>query len=188
VTRTLLVLACVVFVLLLLAGMWWGWTNRGKRQADLPGLPEVPATLSAALLAPLTGLYVGTTFASSWQDRVVHGGLGVQAEVAASWHPEGLLLDRAGAEPIFIPVAAITGARLAPGLAGRVVGAGGLLVVSWNLGEHALDTGIRADDKSAYPTWVRTIEASSDESTRSETANSPSLIKEIRHSAEGEDQ
>jgi len=158
VIRTVLVIACVVVLLLLVAGMRWGWNNRLKRQAGLPELLPPPATLGAPLLAPLTGVYVGTTFAASWQDRVVHGGLGVQAELTATWHPEGLLLARAGAEAIFLPAAAITGARLAPGLAGKVVGAGGLLVISWNLGDHALDTGVRADDKSAYPTWVRAIE------------------------------
>ncbi|HZY76716.1 MAG TPA: transporter [Jatrophihabitantaceae bacterium] len=160
-TRLVLVLACVAFLLLMLLGMWWGWRNRARRQAGLPALPPVPAGLGDELAPRLDGVYVGSTFASSWQDRVVHGGLGLQANATATLRTAGVLIEREGAETIFLPRESITGARLAPGLAGRVVGAGGLLVISWRLGsgEHSaeLDTGLRADDKSAYPQWVRTI-------------------------------
>ena len=60
---------------------------------------------------------------------------------------------------MFLPVRNLVGARLATGLAGKVVGAGGLLVVSWRLGEAELDTGFHPDDKAAYPDWVRAINA-----------------------------
>jgi hypothetical protein len=155
--RFLLVLACVAFLLLMLLGMWWGWRNRARRQAGLPALASVPAELGDELAPRLAGVYVGTTFAASWQDRVVHGGLGLQANATATLHPKGVLIEREGAEAIFLPREAVAGARLAPGLAGRVVGAGGLLVIAWRLGDAELDTGVRADDKSVYPQWVRTI-------------------------------
>jgi hypothetical protein len=154
-TRTLLVLACVAFVAVLLLGMRLGWRHRAQRQAFLPALPAVPA-LGAAELT-LDGVYVGTTFATGWQDRVVHENLGVRAEATATLHREGLLIGRAGAAPVFVPRAAIIGARLAPGLAGKVVGRGGLLVVRWRLGDHELDTGLLAEDRTAYPQWVPAI-------------------------------
>ena len=47
--------------------------------------------------------------------------------------------------------------RLAPGLAGKVVGARGLLVVRWRLADWVLDTGFRADDERGYPDWLRAI-------------------------------
>jgi hypothetical protein len=156
VIRALLVLACVAFVALLLLGMRLGWRHRAERQAFLPGLPPVPDDLGAAQLT-LRGVYVGTTFATSWQDRVVHAGLGLPAEATLTLHADGLLIDRAGGEPIFVPRASIVAARLAPGLAGVVVGEGGLLVVRWRLGESELDTGLRADDKTSYPQWVQAI-------------------------------
>lgn len=156
-TRLMLVLACVVLIVLLLLGMRWGWRNRMMRQAALPALPEVPAALGQPVLAPLTGLYVGTTFAASWQDRVVHEGLGERADATLTLHPEGVLLERQGSTPVFLPRADLREARLAPGLAGKVVGAGGLLVIGWRLGEAELDTGFRADDKTAYPDWVRAL-------------------------------
>lgn len=155
--RTLLVIGCLALVLLLLVGMWWGWQNRLKRQAFLPALPAVPDHLGEPLLAPLVGVYVGSTFASSWQDRVAVNGLGMRAEATVTLYAAGMLIDRAAADPLFVPVDSIVDARLAPGLAGKVVGAGGLLVIRWSFGGYELDSGLRADDKTAYPVWVRTI-------------------------------
>jgi hypothetical protein len=155
-TRLLLVLICVALVVLALAGMRRGWRNRLRRQAELAPLPAVPEL--GELLAPaLAGLYVGTAFSSSWQDRVVHAGLGARADSTATLHPEGVLVDRTGAAPIFVPSDAIESVRLAPGLAGKVMGAGGLLVIRWRLGTAVLDTGIRADDRGLYPAWVRVL-------------------------------
>jgi hypothetical protein len=156
-TRVWLVLICVALLALALLGMRLGSRNRAVRQSDLPELPAVPNDLGAPTIAPLDGLYVGTTFITSWQDRVVHGGLGERAAANAALYPAGIRIDRVGSDPIFLPTASLLGARLAPGLAGRVVGSGGLLVVTWQLGDAELDTGLRADDKSAYPEWVRTI-------------------------------
>jgi hypothetical protein len=155
-TRVLLVLLCVVLVLLALVGMRIGWRNRLARQADLPTLPSVPADLGPALLSN-PGLYVGSTFAASWQDRVLHGGLGDRADAVASLHGAGLLIERQGSAPVFVPRSAWVEARLAPGLAGKVVGEGGLLVLRWRLGPAQVDTGFRADDKTSYPEWVQTI-------------------------------
>lgn len=156
-TRLLLTLGCLLFVALLLLAMRWGWRNRLRRQSMLPGLPALPHELGEALLPPLAGVYIGSTFATSWQNRVVHAGLGLQSEARITWHSTGLLFDRTGADALFIPTETIVQARLAPGLAGKVVGAGGLLVVRWRLGETELDSGFRADDKSSYPDWVRAI-------------------------------
>lgn len=160
-TRAILVVLCVVLLVLALAGMRLGWRHRGERQAGLPPLPPVPADPGPARLQ-LTGLYVGTSTADSWQDRVVHDRLGERAAAVATLHDAGVLIDRQGAPAIFVPRAAWVGARLAPGLAGKVMGEGGLLVLRWRLGNAdagdsggiELDTGLRADDKSVYPAWV----------------------------------
>ncbi|SOD73684.1 hypothetical protein SAMN05892883_2944 [Jatrophihabitans sp. GAS493] len=156
-TRTLLVLACLAAILLCFAGMWLGWRNRGRRQADLPPLPSLPHRLSDPRLAPLSGIYIGTTYARSWQDRVVARGLGLRATASVTLHDEGLLIEREGAEPVFLPLGDVLSARLEPALAGKVVGEGGLMVINWRLGETELDTGLRADDKTEYPQWVRAI-------------------------------
>jgi hypothetical protein len=155
-TRTLLVLLCVAFFFVALWGMRTGWRHRAARQTDLAPLPLAPAA-SERVAADLVGVYVGSTYATSWQDRIAAHGLGIRSNCTASLSETGVLIEREGAETIFIPRAAIIEARLAPGLAGKVVGAGGLLVVRWRLGAAELDSGLRGDDKTIYPQWVRTI-------------------------------
>ena len=155
-TRLLLVALCVALVVLALAGMRVGWRHRLARQVDLPPLPAAPSELGPAHLRT-GGLYVGSTFAASWQDRVLHGGLGDRAAAVASLHGAGVLIERQGSTAVFVPRAAWVEARLAPGLAGKVVGEGGLLVLRWRLGPALIDSGFRADDKASYPDWVTTI-------------------------------
>jgi hypothetical protein len=155
-TRAVLVLLCVALVALAVFGMRRGWRHRLADQAHLPPLPAVPPELGDPLVTS-TGVYVGTTFAASWQDRVLHAALGERAAAVASLHDAGLLVDRQGSGAIFVPREAWVEARLAPGLAGKVMGDGGLLVLRWRLGTAVLDSGFRADDKTTYPAWVRAI-------------------------------
>ncbi|MEP6851367.1 MAG: transporter [bacterium] len=160
--RFLIASGCLALFALSLYGMRVGWRHRGERQSNLGPLPQIPATLSPPLLPPLTGLYVGTTFADAWQDRVVADRLGLRAACTATLTEQGLLIDRQGTAPVFVPTAAIEAAGVGAGLAGKVTGAGGLLVVRWRLGDapsdRRLDTGLLADDKRVYPDWVQAID------------------------------
>jgi hypothetical protein len=155
-TRVVLVVLCVALVALALFAMRAGWRNRATRQAELGALPQPPADLNPPIRS-ITGLYVGSTYAGRWQDRIVHGGLGIRAAGEAVLHDTGVLIERDGAPAIFLPRDGITEARLAAGLAGKVSGPGGLLVITWQLGDAAIDTGFRADDKTDYPAWVRAL-------------------------------
>jgi hypothetical protein len=158
VTRAELVALFLGVFVLAMIGMWAGWRRRGQRQSWLPELPPVPAALGAELATPLSGLYVGSTLATRWQDRIVAGGLGARAESVARLTEAGALIQRQGSTPIFIPAPQLVDARLEPALAGKVVGRGGLLVLRWQHGEQQLDTGIRADDKSGYAAWITAID------------------------------
>jgi hypothetical protein len=82
-------------------------------------------------------------------------------------HPEGVLVQRAGAEPVFVAAGSLVAVRLAPGLAGKVTGDGGLFVLRWRFGDAELDTGVRADDRTLYPTWVRATQDLIDRTVRS---------------------
>jgi hypothetical protein len=157
--RLLLCLLVAVFFVLCAAAMWWGWTNRQRRQSHLPALPRTPELTGEPLLPPGTGVYVSTTTEGDWQDRIVVGQLGFRS--AARWwlYPEGMLVERTGADPLWIPVGALCDARTGRAIAGKVMGVEGLLVVSWRLGDHRLDTGFRADDKDIYGAWIDAIRA-----------------------------
>ena len=82
-----------------------GWRNRGRRQADSIGeLPTAPDDLGQRQLGPYTGLYVGSTLAPSWQDRVAVGDFGDRTEPDLHTHPcsdlsIGFSLSREGHPP-----------------------------------------------------------------------------------------
>ncbi|MGJ0121312.1 transporter [Williamsia sp. MIQD14] len=152
-----LVVAIVVLAWLgVIALMLRGWRNRARRQQDLLGaFPEVPLDPGALLFGPHTGLYVGSTVAPSWQDRVAVGDYGDRASTEFSAFDSGILLSRHGANPIWIPRESLVAVRTERGLAGKVMTADGVLVIRWRLPSGTeIDSGVRADDKSVYPAWV----------------------------------
>jgi hypothetical protein len=159
--RTLLTLAVLAVLALCVLAMWLGWRGRARRQAAvLPPLPEPPVEPienASELLAPTSGVYVGTTTAGDWQDRIAVGDLGYRYVATLRLTDAGLLMDRVGARPLWIPSADLRGARTDRALAGKVMTRDGLLVVTWQLGEHLLDTGFRADNKTEYAAWVAAL-------------------------------
>lgn len=134
----------VLLVLLALYGlMWRGWRARGRRQGSLPS-PPAPPTPGAVVLGPVDGVYVSSTTEGDWLDRIVAHGLGVRAQAQLSVEDAGVRIERQGASTVWIPAGDVRGVRLAPGMAGKFVGEGGLVVVTWQLGPASLDTGFRA--------------------------------------------
>ncbi|OZE94514.1 PH-like domain-containing protein [Rhodococcoides fascians] len=156
--RVLIVIAFIVFWIAMIGLIFWGWRGRQKRQADSIGsFPPVPDDLGATLIEPSTGLYVGSTVAPSWQDRIAVGDIGHRATGELSRHERGVLLERSGESTIWIPQESITAIRTERGLAGKVMSKDGLLVIRWTLPTGTeIDTGFRADDKLVYPIWVDT--------------------------------
>ncbi|AXK89926.1 transporter [Nocardia farcinica] len=157
--RTLWVLGCLVLFLLGLWLMYRGWQNRAARQAERIGeLPPVPAELGAQLLEPTTGLYLGSTIAPSWQDRIAVGDLGFRATAELTKFERGILLERSGAAAIWIPSESVTAVRTERGHAGKVMTEDGVLVIRWKLPTGTeIDTGFRGDDKTVYPAWAASM-------------------------------
>ena len=174
-----LVPVTVLFVLLLLGylAMWLGWRRRGRKH-DLP--PLVPAPQVADLPpARLQGgaRYFGTTVSGDWLDRVVARGLGARSSARISLSREGLDVIRL-AGSFRIPATMLRGARHDQGIAGKVVPPHGVLVVTWQHGDHLLDTGFRLTDETvadkgvteAHNEWIRVIGKIVRESTEEHNA------------------
>ncbi len=143
-------LAMLAFAVVIIALLGIGWRNRLRRQADVEPLPEVPATLGTPLAAA-DGQYVASTTAGDWLDRIAVHRLGLRTNAELNVYSQGVLFDRSGAGPVFIPAARLTGIRQDSGMAGKFVEKDGLLVLSWMLGTRELDTGFRtrrAQDKT----------------------------------------
>ena len=101
-TQTLTAVITAVLVIAVLAMIWFGWRSRLRRQAGVERLPQVPGELTPASLVA-DGQYVATTTAGDWLDRIAVQGLGIRTTAELSVHAEGILFDRAGVAPVFIP-------------------------------------------------------------------------------------
>ncbi len=158
--------ALVLLVLVAFWGMRAGWQARSRRSAALvPELPVPPAGLGAQRLAPVDAVYVSTTRAGDWLDRVTAQGLGVRSPAQVAVFDAGVLITRRGATDLFLPVAALRSGAGAPGIAGKVVGGEGLVVLTWQArpdDERGLDTGLRpkhAADRARLIEAVTTLTA-----------------------------
>jgi hypothetical protein len=154
-----LAMAAVLAVLAFFAirAMLRGWLRRAQRQAPLIGdLPVVPDDPGPVTIAPTRGLYVGSTLAPDWMDRIAVGDLGYRAKAVLTRHTRGILMERSGATPLWIPEPSITAIRTEKGIAGKVVPRQGILAIRWRLPSGTeIDTGFRGDDRRKYADWLR---------------------------------
>lgn len=135
-------------------GMYRGWRNRQARQSDLAPLPAAPQIDAEGV----EGVYVATTTAGDWMDRIAVQELGVRSNADLAVSEAGLVFHRQGAADVFIPADRLTGVRTDRGIAGKVTAeASGLVVVTWNHDGHELDTGFRPRRKADTATLTSSI-------------------------------
>ncbi|MGW3998565.1 PH-like domain-containing protein [Amycolatopsis sp. NPDC004772] len=155
--RLWLVLAIVAFFLLCLWGMYVGWRRKSRSQsAQVPPFPAIPGAAGDVLLES-TGVYLSTTIAGEWQNRIVTRGAGLRTGAVWRLHSAGIAVERGGAPDFWIPRDAVTGVRRDTKIAGKVMGTDALLVITWRLGDVELDTGFRGDDLDDYPQWIEQL-------------------------------
>jgi hypothetical protein len=150
----------IVGLLLFITLLYWlmrqGWKWRGTLQSGLPELPQAPEEPGEQVLR-LKGRYHGSTTAGQWLDRIVARGLGVRSLVELTLTDSGLQVERVGAPSFFVPRAALRGARLDKGIAGKVLTEGGLLIVTWAHGDKLIDSGFRSDRSAEHADWVEAV-------------------------------
>jgi hypothetical protein len=153
--RLLLTLGTLAFAGIVYALMLRGWRSRQRRQADLPA----PATVAtgAVLVGPVAGLYVGTTGAEHWLDRIAVHRLADRATGAVTVTDGGLLVVRDDLPDLFVPRADLRAVSVETSLAGKIISTG-LLVVTWRLGTRDLATGFRAEDPAAHAVLRDTLQ------------------------------
>lgn len=155
---TSLVMAAIVALLIafFIRQTMRGWLHRAQRQAELIGaLPPLPDTVGPAIIGATKGLYVGSTIAPSWQDRIAVGDLGFRSKAVLTRYPEGIMVQRTGATPIWIPDESITAIRTERGIAGKALTHDGILAIRWTLPSGTeIDTGFRGDDRRELANWV----------------------------------
>jgi hypothetical protein len=160
-TPTLIALLIIAALLALMIAffirqMLRGWLHRAQRQAEMIGaLPPLPDTVGSAIIPATKGLYVGSTIAPSWQDRIAVGDLGFRSKAVLTRYPEGIMLQRTGTGPIWIPEESITAIRTERGIAGKALTHDGILAIRWRLPSGTeIDTGFRGDDRRELANWT----------------------------------
>jgi hypothetical protein len=151
-----------ILLLALFGGLCWmmlrGYRRRAGRQADLPE----PVSVPPVELDPadgVEGVYGSTTTHGDWLDRIAVHGLGARSNATVTVLDEGVFFAREAAPDLFIPAADILGAELAPGIAGKVTGGEGVLLITWRLGERTLDTGFHPRAKAERERLLAAVDA-----------------------------
>ncbi|RAF05970.1 hypothetical protein DN545_35430, partial [Burkholderia multivorans] len=90
------------------------------------------------------GSYVSTTPAGHPLGRVAIHGLGIRTAGELVVTDGGVILDLAGREDFLIPRADIVSVDTTSGMIGKFVERGGIVRITWRLGETLVDTGFRA--------------------------------------------
>jgi hypothetical protein len=155
--RLLLTLASLALCAALAALMVRGWRSRLRRQTDVPAPPVSDGT-AAVVLDWVPGLYVGTTAADDWLDRIAVHQLSDRATGELCLAEDGLHVLRDGLPEVFVPRADVRGVSVEQALAGKVVSSG-MLVITWRLGDREVATAFRADDPRAHHPFCRALEA-----------------------------
>lgn len=140
-------------------------TTLVPRPPEVPGVDQTGVDQTGPVrFGPLEAVYVSTTLHGDWLARVGAHGLGDRSNSLVSVHDGGVLVEREGADDLWVPVHAIRSTSLAPGMAGKYVGADGLVVLTWAVPEAddvaaaLVDTGLRtrrAEDRGALVDAVR---------------------------------
>ncbi|MFZ0906934.1 MAG: transporter [Mycobacterium sp.] len=153
-----LIVAAVLAVLIafVIQMMMRGWRGRAQRQAALIGtLPSVPETVGPPIVEPTRGMYVGCTLAPDWDERVAAGDLGFRSKAVLTRYPEGIMVQRSGATPIWIPQESITAIRTERGMVGKAMTNNGILAIRWRLPSGTeIDLGFRGNDRGEYARWL----------------------------------
>ncbi|MFF1924636.1 hypothetical protein ACFVW8_29230 [Streptomyces sp. NPDC058221] len=152
----------VIGLMVLVAFVYWlmrqGWKWRGSLQSGLSDLATTPdGYADGEKLLTLTGRYHASTTAGQWLDRVVAHGLGTRSRVELTLTEQGLDVVRPGATDFFVPAADLREARTDKALAGKVLPEGGLLVITWALGDQLIDSGFRSDHSAEHAAWVEAV-------------------------------
>lgn len=135
----------VAVILLALIGMYFGWRARVRRHGSVPAPDAVPASFGDPLFQD-SGLYVATTVAGQPWERVAAHGLGFRARAHVTLTESGIVVELTGRSPFFVSRSSIVSLGSGTWAIDKAVEPGGLVVLTWRLGDTELDSYFRMDD------------------------------------------
>ena len=147
--RILLTVGTLVFAAVFATLMRRGWRSRQRRQGDLPPPPVAPQTPSPVVVPAVRGLFVGTTAAENWLDRIAVHHLSDRSTAELAVATDGVRIVREGLTDLWLPLECLEAAGVEQSLAGKVV-SGGMLVLTWRLGPRTVASAFRATDHTMH--------------------------------------
>lgn len=141
ITSTVIIVGVIV---LALAAMLLGWRALVRRNGGLISPDSVPDSVGE-VIAGDKGLYVATTLAERPFERVAAHGLGFQSRSTVTIATNGITVARTGSSPFFIGSDSVLAVQRATWAIDKAVEPGGLVVITWRLGETELDSYFRMD-------------------------------------------
>lgn len=144
-SRIIFTFLVLVVIGLAIWGMRRAWLGKAKKFAHLPTPNVVPPSDSVALTQGFSARFAGSTVAGQWLNRITVHALGTPRGVVASVHSDGIFIKDADDFSLWLPKTDLTNVRLARGLAGDVVEPEGMVILTWNLGDQSIDTGLRVN-------------------------------------------
>ena len=157
----------VTILVLVLAVAYWGmregWRRRERCSAvTVPDVPATPTDLGTARTDVLEAVYVSSTTAGDWLDRVNAHDLGVRSPAQVQVFDAGVVVHRTGAADVFVPAAQVRGIGTASGMAGKFMGRDGLVVLTWApdaapADGPLLDTGLLVRHRADRPRLVDAV-------------------------------
>ncbi|MFD7026135.1 hypothetical protein [Promicromonospora sukumoe] len=188
-------LLVVLAVFLVLFVTLIGRRRLAQRTTTVVPVPPRPIqTPGDVRFGPVEAVYVSTTLHGDWLARVGAHGLGDRSHAAVTVHgsgsghgggsghdggQSGVLIERDGADDLWVPVETIRSAGLAPGMAGKYVGTDGLVVLTWAVPEAdgvapaLVDTGLRtrrAEDRGGLVDAVHHLLAATQQAQQAQQA------------------
>lgn len=153
-------------VLLALVPVVWflmlsGWRARLREQETGLELPEPASPGDGSVPEAVEATYVSTTLAGQPFERVLVHGLGGRSAASVGVEEGRWVVLRRGARSFAVPAHDVVGVDRRRGQVGKfVAGRGGLVVVTWRLGEVPLDTALhcrRREDADALAAAVQRL-------------------------------
>ena len=153
--RIWLVLAMFAIMAFAFAGMRKGWKRRANRV--IPQI-EIHIPAGSTQVSPkVAARFSGTTVAGNWLDRITNQRLGTPRGVFVQVFNQGIFITDDASFHLWIGAQKIHYVSTSRGLAGDVVEKNGLLKITWQLGDLAVDTGVRVNRHSDHELIVNAV-------------------------------
>jgi hypothetical protein len=147
-SQTVPALVTLLIVIGIFGLMLLSWRSKTNRQAGIPELVSVPGGFVTD--REFEGLYVATTAHDLPLQRITVHGLGFRSRTTVQFGAQGFAFDIPGRPPRFIPASDVRDIRRASWTIDRGVGADGLDVIHWVLGDTELDSYFRFADPEGF--------------------------------------